>query len=170
MADCVSSPHHIHPSMSMYNTHGECRYLQNSVLAVKKIKKNINPQVGWWAPTPPSPTTHTTHITLMGLLWQCLTLIQVFSPYNHRIQVSLPNIFVTWMIYRPFCYIITFALLVIPLLDPRELEAFAERFKQRRIKLGVIHRCWNHWIEGIMSCPQNWPTPIRWPSVTWARL
>ena len=22
MADCVSSPHHIHPSMSMYNTHG----------------------------------------------------------------------------------------------------------------------------------------------------
>merc|ERR1719284_1800574 len=52
MADCVSSPHHIHPSMSMYNTHG-----------------------GMMSP-------HTPHITPTGLLWQCLTLIQI--PGNLR--------------------------------------------------------------------------------------
>ena len=31
--------------------------------------------------------------------------------------------------------------------DPRELEAFAERFKQRRIKLGVTQVCMDEWMD-----------------------
>merc|ERR1719278_550657 len=71
MADCVSSPHHIHPSMSMYNTHG-----------------------GMMSP-------HT-------------------LPHHHPHHPHAPPM--------PLSDADT---------DPRELEAFAERFKQRRIKLGV---------------------------------
>merc|ERR550519_1990942 len=69
MADCVSSPHHIHPSLSMYNTHG-----------------------GMMSPPPPPPPT---------------------PPHGPPMAMSDADT------------------------DPRELEAFAERFKQRRIKLGV---------------------------------
>lgn len=74
MADCVSSPHHIHPSMSMYNTHGGMM-------------------------SPHTPLTHHPHHTHHG-------------PHPSMAMSDADT-------------------------DPRELEAFAERFKQRRIKLGV---------------------------------
>ena len=74
MADCVSSPHHIHPSMSMYNTHGGMM-------------------------SPHTPLTHHPH--------------HPHHPHGPPMAMSDADT------------------------DPRELEAFAERFKQRRIKLGV---------------------------------
>ena len=74
MADCVSSPHHIHPSMSMYNTHGGMM-------------------------SPHTPLTHHPH----------------HSHHPHGPPMAMSDADT----------------------DPRELEAFAERFKQRRIKLGV---------------------------------
>jgi len=72
MSDCVSSPHHLHHSMSMYQTH--------------------TGMMGG----PHNPLTHHPH-------------------HPHGAPMPLTDADT----------------------DPRELEAFAERFKQRRIKLGV---------------------------------
>jgi len=74
MSDCVTSPHHLHPSMSMYNTHGGMM-------------------------SPHTPLTHHPH--------------HPHHPHGAPMAMSDADT------------------------DPRELEAFAERFKQRRIKLGV---------------------------------
>eukprot|EP00090_Calanus_glacialis_P020259 TRINITY_DN3116_c0_g1_i1.p1 TRINITY_DN3116_c0_g1~~TRINITY_DN3116_c0_g1_i1.p1 ORF type:complete len:393 (+),score=66.16 TRINITY_DN3116_c0_g1_i1:235-1413(+) len=73
MSDCVTSPHSIHPSMSMYNTHSGMM-------------------------SPHAPLTHHHH---------------PHHPHGAPMPMSDADT------------------------DPRELEAFAERFKQRRIKLGV---------------------------------
>ena len=70
MSECVTTPHAIHPSMSMYNTHSGMM-------------------------SPHTPLTHHHH---------------PHHPHGAPMPMSDADT------------------------DPRELEAFAERFKQRRIK------------------------------------